>query len=306
MALTPDGSKLYVANFGSIFEAGNTVSVIDVATDTLIKEVTVGIGPIAIAITPDGSKVYVANFGSRTSLGDTVSVIDVATDTVIDEVNVGAGPAGVAVTPDRSRVYVTNLGGIDGPPNSEAGNTVSVINVATNTVIDEITVGVGPLGIGITPDGSKAYVTNFGSITFPTASDPGDTLSVINVETNIVIGEIGVGFGPAGIAITPDNSKVFVSNLDSVNEVFGGLGALSDPGDTVSVIDAMANDVIATITVGNRPFGIAVTHDGTMTYVANYLSGTVSVINVSTNSVIATIPIIKLENELLAGKLEIE
>jgi len=248
----------------------------------------------------------VANFGSRTLLGNTISVINLSTDTVIDVVNVRAGPAGIAIKPDSSRAYVTNLGGIDDPIDSQAGITVSVIDIATNTVIKEVTVGVGPLGIAITPDGSKAYVTNFGSITSLDASDPGNTVSVINLGTNTVIDEVSVGFGPAGVAITPDGSKAYVSNLDTVNEFFGGLGALSDPGKTVSVIDAGTNQVMSTITVGNRPFGIAVTHDGTMTYVANYLSGTVSVINVSTNSVIATIPIIKLENELLAGKLEIE
>ncbi|MSY45465.1 MAG: YncE family protein, partial [Actinobacteria bacterium] len=39
-------------------------------------------------------------------------------------------------------------------------DTVSVINTATNTVSATITVGDGPYGVVITPDGTKAYVTN--------------------------------------------------------------------------------------------------------------------------------------------------
>ena len=47
--------------------------------------------------------------------------------------------------------YITNAG--DG--------TVSVINTATNTVVGSpITVGNFPMGVAVTPDGSKVYVAN--------------------------------------------------------------------------------------------------------------------------------------------------
>ncbi len=39
-------------------------------------------------------------------------------------------------------------------------NTVSVINTATNTVSDTITVGSTPIGISVSPDGSNVYVAN--------------------------------------------------------------------------------------------------------------------------------------------------
>ena len=38
---------------------------------------------------------------------------------------------------------------------------MSVIDTATNTVIgDPIPVGDGPYGVAVTPDGTRAYVTN--------------------------------------------------------------------------------------------------------------------------------------------------
>ena len=41
-----------------------------------------------------------------------------------------------------------------------SANTVSVINTATNTVSATITVGIYPLGVSVSPDGSKVYVAN--------------------------------------------------------------------------------------------------------------------------------------------------
>jgi YVTN family beta-propeller protein len=131
VAVTPDGSKVYVANFGS-----GTMSVIATTTNTVIgSPIAVGFRPQGVAVTPDSSKVYVANH-----IDNTVSVIDTATNTVIGSpIAVGSEPEGVAVTPDGSKVYVANFG----------SGTVSVIATATNAVIGSpITVGTGPGAFG--------------------------------------------------------------------------------------------------------------------------------------------------------------
>ncbi len=82
--------------------------------------------------------------------------------------------------------------------------TVSVIATATNTVVGSpITVGNGPVGVAVTPDGSKVYVANA----------VGNTVSVIATATNTVVGSpIPVGDDPVGVAVTPDGSKVYVAN----------------------------------------------------------------------------------------------
>ena len=56
VAVSPDGTKVYVANDNS-----NTVSVIDTATNTVTATVPVGSYPSGVAVSPDGTKVYVAN-----------------------------------------------------------------------------------------------------------------------------------------------------------------------------------------------------------------------------------------------------
>jgi len=67
-----------------------------------------------------------------------------------------------------------------------------VIDTATNTVTDTVTVGDTPRGMGITPDGAYVYVTN----------EWDDNVSVIDTSTNTVVGApIGVGTFPGAIAL---------------------------------------------------------------------------------------------------------
>jgi YVTN family beta-propeller protein len=258
VAVTPDGSKVYVANL-NLFGAFGTVSVIDTATNTVVgSPITVGsnLHPFGVAVTPDGSKVYVTNFGSADPATNAVSVIDTVTNTVVGSpIPVGKDPTGVAVTPDGSKVYVAN----------HNGNTVSVIATATNTVVGSpIPVGTLPVGVAVTPDGSKVYVAN----------PHGNTVSVIATATNTMVGSpIPVGGGPWGVAVTPDGSKVYVANESG----------------TVSVIATATNTVVGSpITVGGHLQGVAVTPEGNKVYVANILSNTVSVIATATNTVVGS------------------
>jgi YVTN family beta-propeller protein len=264
VAVTPDGSKVYVTNggddnpvFGVTF--GDTVSVIDTATNTMVATIGVGANPFGVAVTPDGSKVYVTNRGDNPLFGGTVSVIDTATNTVVATIGVGILPRGVAVTPDGSKVYVAN-----------DNSSVSVIDTATNTEVATITFDPDPLygvwpspyGVAVTRDGGKLYVV----------SDSVGTVLVIDTATNTVTARITTGPRPSGVAVTPDGSKVYVANSAST---------------TVSVIDTATN-AVATINVGSNPVGVAVTPDGSKVYVANEGSEIVSVIDTSTDTVIGS------------------
>jgi YVTN family beta-propeller protein len=61
--------------------------------------------------------------------------------------------------------------------------------------------------------------------------------------------------------------------------------------NTVSVINTATNTVVATVSVGTNPFGVAMTPDGSRVYVTNEGSNTVSVIDTATNTVTATVPV---------------
>ena len=79
--------------------------------------------------------------------------------------------------------------------------------------------------MAVTPDGTKAYVSNIGNV-------DGTTVSVINATNDTVIKTITVGVVPEGVAVTPDGGKVYVANSDSNSE---------------SVISTTTDTVIATI-----------------------------------------------------------
>jgi YVTN family beta-propeller protein len=88
VAITPDGKYAYVTG-------GDTVLVIDTATDTV--SATIPVDALDVAITPDGRHAYVAN-----TADGTVSVITTATGAVSAPITVGKGPTGVAICPARS------------------------------------------------------------------------------------------------------------------------------------------------------------------------------------------------------------
>lgn len=200
-----------------------------------------------------------------------------AINKVIATVGVGDTPAGIAVTPNGLFAYVANNNndGISG------GDSVSVINLKTNTVIATITDPSfhEPYTITINAAGTLAYVTNSNS----------STVSIINIATNTVASVINGFDGPSGFAIAPNGTTAYVNNYG------GPAGVMSGNGTTVSVVNLTTNTIVGTITVGLAPAGLAVTPNGEFVYVIDYVdgnpgTGTISIIATSSNTVVGTIP----------------
>lgn len=97
-AVSSDGSKLYVPAvystcFGYSCTVGNQVAIVDTASRTVTKTVTVGNGPTDAVIDSLGGQVFVTAMNSNN-----VTAIDTATDTVSGTaVTVGAAPYGIAI-----------------------------------------------------------------------------------------------------------------------------------------------------------------------------------------------------------------
>ena len=234
---------------------GNNVSVIDVSADTVLTTIGLsGQGPECVTTSRDGTSVYV------TSDDGTVSAINTTTNTISNTVFIGSGSyaEGVDISPDGKTLYVakyTNPG------------VLTVINTADMTVKDNITVGVTPYGVCVSPDGSKVVVANLKDA----------TVSIINAQTNTVVATLPVGISPHGVCISPNGEYAYVANWFF---------------NTVTVLNIKNYSVIATIGVGNNPNGICISQDGQKVYVANFSDGTVSVINTGTNTVSSTISVV--------------
>ena len=260
VAINPSGTFAYVSNYGS-----DTVSKIDLATNTVAATIIVGDGPWGLAINPLGTFAYVSN-----DQNGTVSKIDLATNTVVTTITVEQWPWYVGINPAGTFAYVTN----------RSNNIVSKIDLATNAVTSftipnpSCVLNQGfpcdsNFGVAFNSDATFAYVSR---------PDKG-TVAKINLNDNSVVNTITVGSSPRGLAINPSGTFAYVSNYASNN---------------VSKIDLATDSVVATIPVGSFPYGVAINPSGTFAYVSNRGStgpGSVSKIDLATNTVAATIPV---------------
>ncbi len=296
ISISPDGKDAYVSNFGS-----NSVSIINTSTNQVTSTVAVGSNPISLgnfianvqtpcsappppsitSFTPNTTCPSVrtpvlikgANFIGTTAvaIGSTsVDSFKVNSATSITAF-VSHGTSGHLIVTtangtaksdsififgkgDTAYAYIAN----------EYGATVSVINTITNKVVTTIPVGISPLGVGVSLDGTRVYVGNKVS----------NTVSVINTATNTVAATVAVGNWPYAVGVSPIGAQVYVANYNDA---------------TISVINTSTNKVASTIAVGVNPAGVSFSADGTKAYISNFGSGTVSVINTTTNTVVATI-----------------
>ncbi|WP_060574750.1 MULTISPECIES: Hsp70 family protein [unclassified Pseudonocardia] len=183
LAVTPDGSKVYVPNHDS-----GTVSVIDTATNRVASEIKVAPNPHWVAITPDGTRFWTANHESNL-----ISALDTSDDAVVAEVPVERSPHSVAVNPVRPMVANVNYDSA----------SVSFTDTGSNTVLATVPVRTNPQAIAWSRDGRFAY----------TANVTDNTVSVISADTFTVTATLPVGNGPTSIAVLPNGKKAYVSNL---------------------------------------------------------------------------------------------
>ena len=276
----------YVSNHLNVQFGGTPgISVIDLATNSVVKTINVGAQPSGLSVTPGGEFVYVPMFGE-----DIVKVIDTSTNTVVATITGSfAKPISSAVTPDGKRVYVTNRNGkyitvIDSDPLSLTCNTVLTTVTVAGPTWDPPVSGVVkafPIDIAITPDGSRAYVTKtFSDVISVVDIDPASPDYHTVIDTVQDTGATLASQQP-NLAITPDGTRAYVSNT---------------PTGTVTVIDtdpinANYHTVVSSVTGLISPTGLDVTPDGANVYVAGGASfaGTVTVIDTGTNAVLETI-----------------
>jgi YVTN family beta-propeller protein len=249
-------SSMYAAPFAYIPNSGsNTVSVIDTASNAVVKTMTVGTNPhgVATSVRTTETFTFIANFGS-----DNVSVIrtysDISSNIVIErvrEIVVGWKPYGIAVDPAGAYAYVTN----------SADGTVSKIDLGTYAVVSTISVGSNPMGIAVSPDGTHVYVVNNSS----------GTVSVISAADNSIAATVPVGTNPIGVTVNPQGTFVYVANSGN---------------NSVSIIKTMDHSVITREDIHlSTPWGVAVNPAGTIAYVTNFNSASVSLFDTGVNIV---------------------
>lgn len=182
------------------------------------------------------------------------------------------GPIEVEVTPDGKTAVVSVGpcffdGGVTntliGSPEVPPGGTLLIVDLesgdATEVVVSDV-----PLGIAISPDGTRAYTANYG-----TTDESGNTLSIIDIPAREVIQEITLGGRPEQVALSPDGTL-------GVLNIAGGSGGVqvfetADPEGTMSPL----------VLTGDDPSDVTFLGDNTRVVVANSFGTDVTLVDTS-------------------------
>ena len=278
-----------------------TLSIIDPSTMKTVAQIPTGEGPHEIAASDDGKMAFVANYGGRTP-GSTISVMDLVAQKELRRVDLGAlrrphgivfaegkvwltaeqnrliaryDPAGSQIdwllgigqngthmllfSKDRSLLFTSNIGS-DSITLLQRGGDPAVWN-ATN-----ISVGKGPEGGDISPDGREYWAANSGD----------GTVSIIDVATKRVEQTLDVQVNRSNrLKFTLDGKLVLISDLGN---------------NALVVVDAASRKVVKRLSPGRQPEGILISPDGAHAYVAVAGDKNVTVLDLKSLEVSTRIP----------------
>jgi YVTN family beta-propeller protein len=243
--LAAAGPLAFITNQGS-----DSVSVVDVATARVVKEIAVGKAPAGIAVSAAAGRAYVTNPGDHS-----VSVIDLASLRLLRTLGpsahepegasrFGRGSVGLAVSPNGRFVYLSDW----------FGGRLNLLDAFTLEPLTDVAVGVAPAGVTVSPDGRTVWV----------AVRDDDVVQALDAITLTPRARIAVGTHPFAVGVSPDGRWLLALNVVSHD---------------VSVIDAARSAVIATLPVGQAPYDVTFTADSARAFVTNQHGGTVSVID---------------------------
>lgn len=276
-AFSPDGSTAYVADFGS-----KSVSVINVATGTVVATIPTAGQPESVSVSPDGSKLLIVNYTGGVQI---LSTATLSTATKITASGVYAG----AWSADSSTVYLLGY--------SSSGSVLYTANAATGTIGPSIKLAsLGPSeSLELLADGrlvasgsssSNVYVVSpatgaiqtiatgsangagsvaaDGDVLWIATSGGSNNLIEFDLTVNKVVGKWSTGVTTqAGSALSTDGRWLYLVDSSS---------------NAVVVFDTSSGSVVATVPVGKSPRGISVGADGRV-YVTNSAGGTVTVLS---------------------------
>jgi YVTN family beta-propeller protein len=277
--------RAYVTNF-----AADTVSVIDVASQSIVNTIAVGNGPQGIAVNPAGTFAYAVN-----QLAGTVSVINTSTNTVSATITTGGTPSYAIVNSAGTRLYVT-----------DQANTVTevyVIDTGTNSVQTiNAPAPVQAYGLALNPANTFLYV----------AIANGAGIHIIDTSTNTIAAAAVAGLIPTDTAYRPGATEVWVPNNGgssvtvlaagpptTIMTPFGPYFVDFDAAGTrayvshsvgqISVIDTLTKTVLTTVAVGGDPWTPKVDPSNTNLWVVNNPLNQVQIMSLASNTIVSTI-----------------
>lgn len=256
-ALSPDGNYLIVSNDG---QGTQSLQVVDTKKIKIVQTIEYKSPEslyLGVAFSPDGKTLY-ASAGGNNKIRKYTFINGQLTEKpaiqLKDSKNSNFYPAGLSVSPNGAYLYVAN----------NLDHSVSKINLASQKIVQTVSVGKNPYTAYLTKDGKSLYVSNWGE----------SSITLLNPETLEVEKNISTGLHPNAIAENPVSGDVYVSNSDD---------------DSISVISANTKKVVQTLSVkpfkqsptGSQPDALFVSKDGKTLYVANAGNNDIVMIDLS-------------------------
>jgi DNA-binding beta-propeller fold protein YncE len=294
LAITPNGQLALVANSVEWVADGagwksapdNKLYVIDLTTSPprLIDTVTVARQPSGMSINRAGDLALIANRADNS-----VSVLSIAGKQVklVENVVIGEHVAHVAFTPDGKRALAGKF----------PGHKVAMLEVNGQKVTypkRDVTVGLWPYNLDITPDGKLALTADNGN----NGSSDGhiDTVSVIDLEATPerVIDKVVVGDAPEGIAISPTGRLAVAVLLRGSNNARNAFFYNRNGSVVVLRIEGKKVTKVGEVEVRGLPEGAVFSPDGRWLYVGNFLDSDISVLRVDGDTVTNTGTLVQL------------
>jgi YVTN family beta-propeller protein len=204
LAISPDGSTLYVANYQN-----DSLSIVNTATRTVSNEIVffapgqktaVGEMPYWPVVLSNPQGGTVKTYVSTQRDGQVLSVDPSGSFKVI---KVGGEPNRMILSADQLRLFVAN-GDLD---------EIEVIDTTKDVVQSRISVarpgykykGSSPNSLALSPDGRRLYATLGGE----------NAVAVIDVASQQLLGRIPTGWYPSSVTVSADGKTLFVVNMKS-------------------------------------------------------------------------------------------
>ncbi len=318
---TPDGLHLLFSQDGN-YAPGSYVTIASVDPNTGLITSTGGSDPyptqVNVPIDVNSSNVLTTVTCFPNSPPGTTGSVEIPcgqTVSIASDYTYTSYPLGIAVSADGKTAYAV----------LDNNDTLTKIDLTATTPTEgpEIRVGNVPHSVIISPDGKTAYVSNqAGRIAlmddfqgysngtpvfaaYPTGSAATGSVSVVDLTTFTVTGEIYTGLHPTGMAFW--GKKLLVANTYD---------------DTISVIDTTTNTVTGVISVGlpikvpgstspaygAGPNSIAVDDATATAYVALYNANAIAVVNLAATSnstaVVGMIPVAYAPSSVVLDKAD--
>ena len=275
----PSSGSLTVTVNGFGFSSGAQVRLDGAAVPTTVS----GNGRQAVATVP-GSMLATARRYTLDVLNSSGNSSNVEPFFVVGTVPIGQNPIAVAVDSYLNEALVTSQGSTTGTAGVCIGpGNVSVVNLASATVVNTLAVGTCPEGVAVLPRLGLGVVANNGS---------GDA-TIVDYVNDLVDSTVSVQLNPSGVAIHPDTASALVANSNlSSNSVSsftvsstsssttssevsvdqGAFGLAIDPIDNIGIVTASAQNTVDELTLSSS--GAFFPSSGRMTGWENPLDAT--------------------------------